>query len=485
MRAELNLQGGARPSFASLCGWLSGAPLLRESRHGPVLAGDNRLVRIGDVLRYGKPKDPGPPEIKVPAYGKPGLPLVDKLPNFWHVTATPGATRAQLEKGIDAVRKVPSPSGRRVPAILISSSPHKAGSEVTPWHDSIDPDVGYALYYGDSKADHDHAPDSDGNKELLSAFSRHSSPDRDARLCAEPLILFERVPWWNGTKKIEKGFVRFAGIAIVEHVRLLTQVDAKTRRPFANYVFELLIFDLAYEGEQFSWDWISARRSEVLSNEQCLKLAPQSWKAWVKDGKTSYPTVRRSVARAKSESTSNQLPEPGSKEAEILDEIFDFYEGAKHRFEAVAELVAESVLNAGAPSYRPGWISRRGHDYGIDFVGRLDIGDGFARTSLIVLGQAKCERNATNGKDIARTVARLQRGWFGCYVTTSFFSKPLQQEIIEDKYPLALIHGLRVAQEVQRMAGEQGLTTRQLLEKIDETYLSRLDNRRPEEVLLL
>ncbi len=420
------------------------------------------------MFRYGRPKDPVPS-------------VVDGFPNFWHVTATQGSTLAQLESGINAVAKVRSPDGQRVPAILLSSSPHKAGSDVTPWHDSIDSDIGYALYYGDSKEKHENAPATAGNLQLVDAFRRHSSPDRADRLRAEPLVVFERVP--HG--KAQKGFVKFCGIGIVDRVRLVTQVDLKMRRPFANYAFELLLFDLATEGEEFSWDWVSARRSEEISDEKSLLLAPKSWRTWVEEGTSSYGRVRRSVARAAIVSTKDQQPAKGSSEAKVLEELLDFYEGRKHRFEAVAELVAESVLRAGTGNYHLGWISRRGHDFGIDFVGRLDIGDSFARTSLIVLGQAKCERAVTSARDIARTVARLQRGWFGCYVTTSFFSSSVQQEVIEDKYPIALINGLRVAEEVLKMTLARGVSTQQLLEEIDATYESRLAQRRPEEVMFI
>ena len=47
-------------------------------------------------------------------------------------------------------------------------------------------------------------------------------------------------------------------------------------------------------------------------------------------------------------------------------------------------------------------------DNGIDFVGRLDVGDGREVAKLVVLGQAKCERTdaPTNGVHLARTVAR-------------------------------------------------------------------------------
>lgn len=90
---------------------------------------------------------------------------------------------------------------------------------------------------------------------------------------------------------------------------------------------------------------------------------------------------------------------------------------------------------------------------------------------------------ATSGKDIARTVARLRRGWIGAFVTTSYFSEPVQLEIIEDSYPLLLVHGARLAQEVTKLARASGRSLIQYLQLVDQDYATRIDRRRPEEVL--
>jgi hypothetical protein len=75
----------------------------------------------------------------------------------------------------------------------------------------------------------------------------------------------------------------------------------------------------------------------------------------------------------------------------MLSQVVGFYEGRKHRFEALAE----PVLRGQGPDYRPGWVAPPSSDGGADFVGRFDVGDGFARARLVVLGQAKCETSAT------------------------------------------------------------------------------------------
>ncbi len=56
--------------------------------------------------------------------------------------------------------------------------------------------------------------------------------------------------------------------------------------------------------------------------------------------------------------------------------------------------------------------------------------------------------------------------------------------MIEDKYPIVLIHGLRLAQEVLKMTREQGYPdVTAFLEHIDSTYNSKVMRRDPEEIL--
>lgn len=174
------------------------------------------------------------------------------------------------------------------------------------------------------------------------------------------------------------------------------------------------------------------------------------------------------------------------REGAILQDIVGFYQGKKVRFEALADWVVARVLAQGNAKYHRGWIKRRSADGGADFVGRLDIGSGFASTRIIVLGQATCESLTvpTNGTHIARTVARLRRGWIGVYVTTSYFSEAVQEEIIEDQYPIVLVHGRRIAEEVAMGMFERTLSVQSFLEDIDKSYESRVLLRRPEEILL-
>ena len=59
----------------------------------------------------------------------------------------------------------------------------------------------------------------------------------------------------------------------------------------------------------------------------------------------------------------------------------------------------------------------------------------------MVLGQAKCVApgSQTSAKELARTVARLRRGWLGVFVTTGAITQKAQLEVFEDRYPLVMI----------------------------------------------
>ena len=118
-----------------------------------------------------------------------------------------------------------------------------------------------------------------------------------------------------------------------------------------------------------------------------------------------------------------------------------------------------------------GWVTPRVGG-GVDFVSRLDLGSGFCKASVVVLGQAKCIKPGTSvqGIDLARTVARLKRGWIGAVVTTGTFSNRAQQELLTDQYPSVMINGARLAQEVRAEMASTGLTLANVLHRESEWY---------------
>lgn len=426
---------------------------------------------MGQVLRDSRPKSAEPAWHG--AYA-----------NLYAVTRLDGANLIPFDAGINPLALTKAPDGARRPAVLVASSPHKLGMTENPWQDVFDTDNGYVRYYGDNRTPGDDPASKPGNRALTAAYLAQSHHDPAERAKAAPLLLFRRVP----REGAAKGFVEFQGLAVITGVQLITQYSEKAGGSFANFVFELLVMDLSHEAEWFDFGWINARRDGTKTTAESHALAPWAWKEWVAHGAVALTRIRRRVSKLHVEPRQQQMPAAGSRDAQILQGIYEFYEGKKARFEALAQVVAERILRPSEGLYVPGGLTRASADGGIDFIARLDVGTGFGRARLIVLGQAKCEKlgSPTHGNHIARTVARLRRGWLGVYVTTSFFSAMTQREVIEDRYPIVLVCGKRLAEEVHKLLIEKGTDDlASLLAEVDAGYEGPLAPRDPEELLFI
>src|SRR5215207_4210597 len=389
-------------------------------------------MRVFELYRYPKPS-PGP-----------NIEFIDGYRNIFHATRWPdwpglaNAGRVQLDHGIDSVKKIQAVDGERRPAILIASKPHRAGSDWTPWHDELDAERGHVRYFGDNKADLGADPlGPTGNRSVIEQFRLHNGSTRAERLRAAPMLFFESLVH-DGRSK---GYWRFLGVGLVERAELVTQVDRRGR-PFVNYVFDCMLVDLSTEGLGIAWEWIAARRDPTKSLEDCLLLAPAAWRRWVDGGAAVKERVRQHMTRSATLSPAAQRPDAGTPAEDALRHVVNHYKRlgdfagvGEHRFEGLASEITGSVLSESG-QYRPGWITKRAGDGGIDFVSRLDLVVGAGALKLVVLGQAKCIAGAapvTSGLDLARTVARLDRGWVGSFVTTGYFSEQAQREVVSDR----------------------------------------------------
>ena len=174
-------------------------------------------MKIGQIYRASS----------IPEKQNPSLLEVDGYPNFYYHTFLAENAKIQFQRGIYSIGKVTLQNGEtRIPAIIVSSSPHRYGSESTPWEDIYDPDFGRVRYYGDNKSNDSKPEEKQGNRALLSAFRVHTSPDLEVRKnSAVPILFFERTPV-NGAVK---GYLKFHGYGVIEAVELITQYDVKTR----------------------------------------------------------------------------------------------------------------------------------------------------------------------------------------------------------------------------------------------------------------
>jgi hypothetical protein len=406
-------------------------------------------IRIGDIFRVPHRATVEP----------------SNFPSYLKLTRGACAKAADLQKGMFfyASVKEPGQGFGRLPAFIFHSNPHKKDTEGTPWIDVVEPDVGYALFHGDNRRVARSPLEGRGNQKFAEVQHLYFEPE--LRAFAPPILVFTQREM-SGNRK---GYREFSGYGVPVRCTLNTQRERKSGRYFSNLTIELALFHLAKESELFDWAWIDARRNGKLTATQLLRIAPHAWREWVKNGHSAIERCRRNVARNAIVRSMEQTL-LASSERRILDEVVAYYANQKHPFEGLASYVATRIIGHGC---KRGWITKRSGNMGVDFVCRLDVGDPggrLSRTPLVVLGQAKCQKSPISAPDLARVVARLQRGWMGAYVTTSVFSEPAQLELAEDKYPLVLINGKRLAQELERATVAEGLSVRELLDRETRWY---------------
>lgn len=288
-------------------------------------------LRVGEVLRSARKRDPEPV-------------VIDGYPNIHHVTASQSLPRMQLSKGINPIAKITAVDGRRRPAILIRSSPWKAGTSETPWHDVFDLDNGRVRYYGDHRVDHTvPVGHTDGNAVLLETTRHHQGATPEQRALAVPLLVFAAVT----RNKTPKGYVQFCGVAVIEKAE---QIDQETEgRPFRNYRYDLAVLDLQEEGGGVDWSWVEARGDRSHSTAAALACAPRSWRRWVEHGHAVLPEVRhRPVQSEEDESTEPQASVDGHESLGLFPvphQSRASISGSPGRTEASEELTPSALMH--------------------------------------------------------------------------------------------------------------------------------------------
>jgi len=232
-------------------------------------------IKVEDIFRYPKPTRALEHD-------------VDGYPNFYNRTKSSRSEEKllQLESGINLVaRVVAGPSVRR-PVLLLRSSPWKAGTETTPWHDEFDLAQRTVRYFGDHKVTTSGPIGSTpGNGALLEAWPLHRSNRKADRVLAPPLAIFRSCPTKDIKGKLQqKGYVEFCGIAVIKTLSTVTQNAPGGQREYQNLALDLTLIPLTETGERVNWSWIDDRRNAAISANESNRLAPAAWQRWVDTG---------------------------------------------------------------------------------------------------------------------------------------------------------------------------------------------------------
>jgi restriction endonuclease Mrr len=300
-----------------------------------------------------------------------------------------------------------------LPAYLILVTHEKRRGMLNPWDDVIDHSTGQILYWGDAKFDKKKRHiDFTGNKVLEAIY--HYLLDGHMEF-SPPILHFS---------KPQKGEVRFNGLCVLDRLELSWFDDHG--KPVRNFRAHLTILDV----DEVSISWLHERASAT-SAANLVNGAPVGWKQYLKGNIRKLDLWKSSIR-----STKAQLPPEGSPDSNILLQL-----GAltPTQFEAIVVALFSQMTTICHSITR----TRPTADGGFDFYGSFVLPRPLAY-AINFIGEAKKYSRSTpvQPKDVSRLVARLGRGQFGIFVTTSYFSKQTQAEVLADAYPVRLIPGL-------------------------------------------
>jgi hypothetical protein len=317
--------------------------------------------------------------------------------------------------------------GTRLPAYLVPVTAHIAGDYPNPWHDVIDDRAGTIRYWGDAKhSDREKFCDAfPGNRCLKAIYDELLVGDR----CLLPPILHFSRP--------STGQLLFNGLCALETMDLTWFEDRG--RPIRNYRYGLSILD----NEFVSVDWLKSRVI-AMSKQTLMNGAPDVWGDYVR-GRTR----RRQLWKANVRSTVAQLPKTGSADEKILRQLVGL---SPKQFEAVIVALFREMKTVEHSITQTRYVNDSGFDFFGTFTMPLPVG-----YEVPFRGEAKRWKQGVGVGEVSRLVARLRRGEYGIFVTTSYYSREAQEEVFEDAYPIKLFAGVDLVgflRELKIITGE-------------------------------
>lgn len=404
----------------------------------------DRSMTIGEVLRYTKPSAQDT--------------LTHSYRNFWELQSR-GLPLVQLERGINSPEKVPAPDGARMPVLALRSSPDKAGSVLTPWHDEFDLDRGMVRYFGEHRVDKDEELGRPiGDQRLETSWQSHRATSEALRAAAPPILVFRTVTGQTTSGPRAKGFVEFVGLAVMTDLREIEQRDPISSRHFPNYLTELALLDLGPYA-RLSWEWIDARRNRSMTSVDALELAPEAWRSWVRLGRTALPAQTRVEGMA----DTDPVPSMPSAAPERVAQP----PGVRLPFAWVAARAVESLLGLDRTRMLTG-AERNGV---VEFRGTHRLGVGGASAPLRVVAVAA--RAPQAALEAARSLmAQLGAGQVGVLVTPAPLPESELAPLRRPGSPLVVLHGDSLRSQVLQIA-----------EASFDGDLSRMDAGEPESPL--
>ena len=296
--------------------------------------------------------------------------------------------------------------------IVLVTDERSTGSSANPWEDLVDIPHGRITYWGDAKFDtRKTISDFLGNRALEQAWDIVLDNERDL---ASPILHFS---------KRSTGLLRFNGLCVLDRLEKTWFEDHG--RPVRNYRAHLSILD-----EEFvDVDWLHSRVRATTRGDLSHRV-PASWRRYL-SGYVDRLQVWAPLLR----SPAAQMPVEGSREDRLLGQLVSM---TPMTFEAAVVAMFRELDEVRHDISR----TRPTADGGFDFSGTFALPPPL-RYEVEFLGEVKkyARRTSVGPKDVSRLVARLGRGQYGLFVTTSYFTRQAQEEVLADRYPARLIAG--------------------------------------------
>lgn len=331
-------------------------------------------------------------------------------------------------------------------------------SELTDpdWPDTLYPESGRFVYYGDNKRPGHSLHDTQrkGNLVLRQMFEALHSGDRED---IPPVFVFTKAG--RGRDVVFRGLAVPGAPDVAQTEDLVAIWKTSQGSRFQNYRAVFTILDVP----RIARAWLD----DLVAGKQVSEEAPDVWLEWRDGGAYEALAAPRTVAHR---SPKNQLPQEKNRQ-ELLEAIVTFYEehpDGRYAFEKCAA----NLLLLMDDHYESVDLTRPWRDGGRDAVGEYRIGTSRSSLTVEFALEAKCKNpKATNSSGVRQTsrlISRIRHRQFGVFLTTSCISQRAYKEIVEDDHPILVLSGA----DVSEILMEAGLNTpsrlREWLQSLDD-----------------
>ena len=333
------------------------------------------------------------------------------LDNGFKTIPNSGGVRRHNYKHINIKKKY----NVTIPPYVILMTAETRVSWANPWSDIVDYESGQIKYWGDDKNE---TPKKNwdefrGNKLLWAIFELTKNKEVDL---IPPILHFI---------KTSSGKVKFSGLCLMNNCSLDWYFDGN--EPISNLKVVLDILEL----EKLDIRWLKERSLES-SQKDLLKNSPEFWRNAMK-GKAKKLRVWSSEIKTKNQ----QFPMSTHPDFNIIESINKLN---PYQFEALTKLMVEDFSDIIDGLTHSVTQTKKSGDKGIDIYGYFRLPEPI-NYKIKFKGEAKRWTGAVGPKDVSRLVARLQRGEYGLFFTTSWYTIQAQEEVIIDGYPVRLFSG--------------------------------------------